>query len=208
MSSLFTQINKISQEAQEQRAMADKQQPAENATPADSPAPSSTDTSASLLDHSNASNGTANQHNTVPNDAAPTSGTVVPQFGTTIENVESEKKAVRRASKTSKASRANERGEDLGKGSRLDLDKLRTIIEELSVMQANTNGLNMRMSGKEAADIEDFIHDALRKEGLKGYEVSAAKLMRYAMRYMFRVHPQEFITALRAALKVEETLSI
>jgi hypothetical protein len=75
-------------------------------------------------------------------------------------------------------------------------------------MPINSNGLNVRMSQKEAADIEDFVHDTLRREGLKGYDVSVAKLMRYALRYMFRVHPDEFVTALREALQVEETLSI
>lgn len=36
----------------------------------------------------------------------------------------------------------------------------------------------------------------------------AAKLMRYAFRYLFRVHEAEFIAALKEALKVEEKLSI
>lgn len=136
---------------------------------------------------------------------APTSGTVVPHTGTAEDETT---KRSRSAGKTSKAVRSSEGKENLGKGSRLDLDKLKTVIEELSVVQANSNGLNVRMSEREHQDIEDFILDTLRKHGLKGQQVSIAKLMRYAMRYMFRVHPQEFVTALRAALEVEETLSI
>jgi hypothetical protein len=75
-------------------------------------------------------------------------------------------------------------------------------------MPINSNGLNVRMSQQEMADIEDFVLITLRKQGLKGYEVSVAKLMRYAMRYMFRVHEKEFVSALKQVLKTEETLSI
>jgi hypothetical protein len=91
---------------------------------------------------------------------------------------------------------------------RLDIEKLKIIIEEISQMPINSNGLNVRMSQQEMADIEDFVLITLRKQGLKGYEVSVAKLMRYAMRYMFRVHEKEFVSALKQVLKTEETLSI
>lgn len=90
----------------------------------------------------------------------------------------------------------------------LDLDKLKIIIEELSQMPTKSNGLNVRMSDQEMQDIEDFVLITLRKQGLRGYEVSVAKLMRYALRYMFRVHEKEFISALKQVLKTEETLSI
>lgn len=75
-------------------------------------------------------------------------------------------------------------------------------------MPTNYNGLNVRMSEQETQDIEDFVMITLRKQGLRGYDVSIAKLMRYALRYMFRVHEKEFITALKQVLKTEETLSI
>ena len=90
----------------------------------------------------------------------------------------------------------------------LDSEKLRLIIQQISQMPTNSNGLNVRMSAQEMQDIEDFVLGTLRKEGLKGNDVSIAKLMRYALRYMFRVHQKEFVAALREALKVEETLSI
>ena len=61
-------------------------------------------------------------------------------------------------------------------------------------MPTNNNGLNVRMTEQEMQDIEDFVLITLRKQGLRGYEVSIAKLMRYALRYMFRVHEKEFIT--------------
>ena len=91
---------------------------------------------------------------------------------------------------------------------KLDMDKLKIVIEELSTMPTNYNGLNVRMSEQETQDIEDFVMITLRKQGLRGYDVSIAKLMRYALRYMFRVHEKEFITALKQVLKTEETLSI
>lgn len=56
--------------------------------------------------------------------------------------------------------------------------------------------------------MDDFVHGLLRRRGLKGYEVSAAKLMRYAFRYLSRVHEAEFVAALEQVLKVEEKLSI
>lgn len=92
--------------------------------------------------------------------------------------------------------------------SAIDTDKLRTIIQELSQMPVGNNGLNVRMSEQEMVDIEEFVYGSLRKEGLKGYDVSIAKLMRYSLRYLFRVHPKEFVHALKEALKVEEKLSI
>lgn len=91
---------------------------------------------------------------------------------------------------------------------RLDNEKLLTIVRELAQLSTNSNGLNVRLSEQEAGDIDDFIHVTLRKHGLKGNHVSAAKLMRYAFRYLFRVHEAEFIAALKEALKVEEKLSI
>lgn len=75
-------------------------------------------------------------------------------------------------------------------------------------MPTNSNGLNVRMSAKEAEDVEEFIHGTLRKQGLKGNQVSAAKLMRYAFRYLYGVHRQEFIAALEEALKIDDNLSI
>jgi hypothetical protein len=90
----------------------------------------------------------------------------------------------------------------------LDSEKLRLIIQQIAQMPTNSNGLNVRMSAQEMQAIEDFVLGTLRKEGLKGHDVSIAKLMRYALRYMFRVHQKEFVAALREALKVEETLSI
>ncbi len=90
----------------------------------------------------------------------------------------------------------------------LDSGKLRLIIQQISQMPTNSNGLNVRMSAQEMQDIEDFVLVTLRQEGLRGHDVSIAKLMRYALRYMFRVHQKEFVTALCEALKIEETLSI
>ncbi len=90
----------------------------------------------------------------------------------------------------------------------IDMEKLRIIIEEISQMPTNNNGLNVRMSEQEMQDIEDFVLITLRKQGLRGYDVSIAKLMRYALRYMFRVHEKEFISALKQSLKAEDTLSI
>lgn len=90
----------------------------------------------------------------------------------------------------------------------LDNEKLLTIVRELAQLSTNSNGLNVRLSEQEAGDIDDFIHVTLRKHGLKGNHVSAAKLMRFAFRYLFRVHETEFIAALKEALKVEEKLSI
>jgi hypothetical protein len=90
----------------------------------------------------------------------------------------------------------------------LDNEKLQTVVRELSQLATNSNGLNVRLSSQETQDMEEFIHGVLRRRGLKGYEVSAAKLMRYAFRYLSRVHEDEFVAALEQVLKVEETLSI
>jgi len=87
-------------------------------------------------------------------------------------------------------------------------DKLATVMRELSALPTNNNGLNVRLSEQEAQDIEELIHETLRKRGLRGNHVSAAKLMRYAFRYLTRVHEREFIAALEAAFKVEDKLSI
>ena len=88
------------------------------------------------------------------------------------------------------------------------MDKLKIIIQELSEMPTNSNGLNVRMSQQEMLDLEEFVYETLRKAGLKGNSVSLAKLMRYALRYLFRVHEKEFVAALKQSLRVEETLSI
>ncbi len=90
----------------------------------------------------------------------------------------------------------------------LEADKLVTVIRELSQLPTNSNALNVRLSRQESKDIDDFIHDKLRKRGIKGYEVSASKLLRYAFRYLSRVHEEEFIAALDAAFQTDETLSI
>ena len=87
-------------------------------------------------------------------------------------------------------------------------DKLATVMRELSALPTNNNGLNVRLSEQEAQDIEALIHETLRKRGLRGNHVRAAKLMRYAFRYLTRVHEREFIAALEAAFKVEDKLSI
>ena len=87
-------------------------------------------------------------------------------------------------------------------------DKLATVMRELSTLPTNNNGLNVRLSEQEAQDLEELIHETLRKRGLRGNHVSAAKLMRYAFRYLTRVHEREFIAALEAAFKVEDKLSI
>lgn len=90
----------------------------------------------------------------------------------------------------------------------LDLDKLQTVIRELSQLETNNNGLNVRLSAQEALDLDEFVHGVLRKRGLKGHEVSATKLLRYAFRYLSRVHEKEFVAAIEQALKVEDKLSI
>ncbi|MEZ4710650.1 MAG: hypothetical protein R3A44_25855 [Caldilineaceae bacterium] len=90
----------------------------------------------------------------------------------------------------------------------IDVNKLQTIIEEMSQIKTKRDGLNVRLSEQETQDIDDFILDKLRKKGIKGYEVSAAKLMRYAFRYLSRVHEKEFIKALEKALEKDTNLSI
>lgn len=90
----------------------------------------------------------------------------------------------------------------------IDIAKLKTIVEEISQIETKRDGLNVRLSDQESLDIEEFILDKLRKSGLKGHDVSAAKLMRYAFRYISRVHEKEFIKALESALKAESNLSI
>jgi hypothetical protein len=90
----------------------------------------------------------------------------------------------------------------------VDLKKLETIITQMSQIPVNSNGINVRVSSQEAQDIEEFIYGRLRQEGLKGYDVSIAKLMRYALRYLSRVHEDEFVKALKNALTADEKLSI
>jgi hypothetical protein len=90
----------------------------------------------------------------------------------------------------------------------LDTEKLQIIIQELAQLPTNSNGINVRVSAQEMRDIEEFVHETLRKQGLKGHHVSIAKLMRYALRYLFRVHEREFVAALKQALAVEDKLSI
>ena len=90
----------------------------------------------------------------------------------------------------------------------LETDKLVTVMRELSQLPTNSNALNVRLSRQESKDIDDFIHDKLRKRGIKGYEVSTSKLLRYAFRYLSRVHEEEFIAALEEAFQTDDTLSI
>ena len=90
----------------------------------------------------------------------------------------------------------------------VDEDKLRTIISELSEIGVSHHGTPVRLSEAEKRDIEDFIYITLRQKGIEGKKVSGAKLMRYALRYMMKVHPEAFIQALSEALKKDETLSI
>lgn len=90
----------------------------------------------------------------------------------------------------------------------LDSEKLVTIIKELSEITVATYGTPVRLSAAEKRDIEDFIYINLRKKGITGKTVSNAKLMRYALRYMMKVHDKEFVAALDSALRKDETLSI
>lgn len=90
----------------------------------------------------------------------------------------------------------------------LDHDKLRTVISELSEIKVSTYGTPVRLSASERRDIEDFIYITLRKKGLDSKAISSAKLMRFALRYLMKVHEREFIEALVEALKKEERLSI
>ena len=90
----------------------------------------------------------------------------------------------------------------------IDVEKLKTIIEEISQIGTKSNGLNVRLSEQEALDIEEFIQGTLRKKGLRGADVSATKLMRYAFRYLLRVHEKDFIEALVTGLKKDNNLSI
>lgn len=90
----------------------------------------------------------------------------------------------------------------------IDAIKLQTIISELSEIKVSTYGAPVRISAAERQDIEDFIYITLRKKGLEGKAISSAKLMRYALRYLMKVHPKTFIEALIEALMKEENLSI
>jgi len=90
----------------------------------------------------------------------------------------------------------------------LDTDKLRVIIGELSEIKVSAHGTPVRLSEAERHDIEDFIYTTLRKKGINGRAVSSAKLMRFALRYLMKVHEKEFVEALSEALKKEERLSI
>jgi hypothetical protein len=90
----------------------------------------------------------------------------------------------------------------------LDESKLKTIIGELSEIGVSTHGTPVRLSEAEKRDIEDFIYITLRQKGIEGKGVSGAKLMRYALRYLMKVHEQEFINALAEALKKDNKLSI
>lgn len=99
--------------------------------------------------------------------------------------------------------------EKVNKGSSAEIQpqKLQTIITELSQIPV-APPTTVRLSEIEKRDLEDFILDTLRKKGLQGQAVSGAKLMRYALRYMMKVHTKEFVEALQVALKQEEKLSI
>lgn len=90
----------------------------------------------------------------------------------------------------------------------IDTNKLETIISELSGISTRRDGLNVRLSDKEATDVDDFVNDTLRRKGLKGNDVSASKLMRYAFRYILRLHEKEFTEALMRAFRDKEKLSI
>ena len=99
---------------------------------------------------------------------------------------------------------------DIGKRSKsaeIQIDKLQTIISELSAIKV-APPTTVRLAEAEKQDIEDFMHGTLRKRSLQGQSVSIAKLMRYALRYMMKVHSKEFVDALEKALKKEEKLSI
>ena len=90
----------------------------------------------------------------------------------------------------------------------LDHEKLKIIISELSALNVYGNSTSVRLSKTERQDIQDFVHITLRKNGIDGKSVSGAKLMRYALRYMIKVHKEEFIDALSEVLKENNSLSI
>lgn len=90
----------------------------------------------------------------------------------------------------------------------IDKDKLGTIISELSEIKVSTYGTPVRLSEVERKDIDDFIYITLRKKGIGGKAVSSAKLMRYALRYLMKVHDKAFVETLVEALEKEERLSI
>ena len=205
MSSLFAQINQLNQEAQKQRETLQKQANDSSTQPA-TDASTKTASATSPANETSASKSLAVADINANTNVTSPSDVVTSQSDVTMAKGEQDAAKIARSSK--RPAKRVDPDETLGKGSRIDLDKLRTVIEEIAAVKTNAYGFSVRMSQREQADIEEFILDTLRKEGIKGYEVSIAKLMRYAMRYMFRVHPQEFVTALRAALEVEETLSI
>ena len=90
----------------------------------------------------------------------------------------------------------------------LDANKLKTVIKELSEIRVSTHGIPVRLSKTEKRDIEDFIYITLRQEGIEGKAVGVSRLMRYALRYMMKVHKEEFIDALAEGLKKDDKLSI
>jgi hypothetical protein len=91
---------------------------------------------------------------------------------------------------------------------RLDIEKLQTVIKSLSEIPYSAFTTPVRLSNQEKKDIEDFIFITLRKNDLQGNAVSISKLMRYCLRYMMKIHEDEFIEALKKALRKDTTLPI
>lgn len=92
--------------------------------------------------------------------------------------------------------------------SRLEIEKLQTVIKSLSEVPTSAFTTPIRLSDQEKNDIEDFIYGTLRKNGLQGKAVSISKLMRYCMRYVMKVHEEEFVEALKGALHKDTNLPI
>ena len=90
----------------------------------------------------------------------------------------------------------------------LDMQKLQTIIQELSSIKVDSERVSIRMSAVEKLEIEDFIFGHLRAKGLQGKQVSISRIMRYAIRYFIKVHPQVFEESLKSALHKEAKLTV
>lgn len=93
-------------------------------------------------------------------------------------------------------------------GEHIDAEKLTTVIRAIAEIPVGAQNTPVRLSVQEKKDIEEFIYGRLRKSGLQGKGVSASKLLRYALRYLMKVHERAFIDALGKALTKKSELPI
>ena len=89
----------------------------------------------------------------------------------------------------------------------IDQEKLKIVVKSLSKTPV-TDIVYVRVSKQEKEDLNEFVHEIMKRENISRMDVNASKLFRYCTRYMMKVHEKEFIAAVIEAQDDDNELPI